>query len=115
VDDVDALMAEYGTVEELDIDDHFRQHLAARATYQKHDVTVAEILQVHQGAPRYFSNASTGASGRRRAPVIMVGRTDDGRLLVVPVEPTGRSGVWRPITAFEGNRHHRMAYEGEQL
>lgn len=106
VDDLRAFFAEYGPVEELDFDEAFLAHLAERATYQKHQVAVTEILDVHRGAPKFFRNSGTG-----RAPTIMVGITARGRWLCVPIEPTGRPGIWRPVTAFEANAHHREKYQ----
>jgi hypothetical protein len=101
-------------VQELAFDDEFRVHLTERATYAKHAVTVAEILQVYEGQPKYFTNASPPGSQPRRALVIMIGPTGAGRFLVVPLEPTGRDGVWRPVTAFEANTHHKVSYERQQ-
>ncbi|MBM2812061.1 MAG: AcrB/AcrD/AcrF family [Chloroflexi bacterium] len=73
-----------------------------------HCVALIEILEVHQGAPRCFLNAGTD----RRAALIMVGPMAGGRLLCVPVEPTGRFAIWRPVTAFEANTHRRTRYQG---
>ena len=95
-----------GRVDGLQFDDEFLQHLAERATYRKHVVSVAEILEAHARAPKYFLNSGSG-----RAPVIMVGVTTSGRCVVAPIEPTGRAGIWRPVTAFEANRHHQDRYE----
>lgn len=106
---VERLVAEHGRVEELDLDDEFQAHLTERATYEKHVVTLAEVLEVHLRQPMYFENHGEG----RRAPIIMVGPTDAGRFLCVPLEPTGRKGVWRPVTAFQANTHHRQSYEGD--
>ena len=105
--EVAQLFSEHGEVEELDVDDDFLAHLTERATYAKHNVTLTEILQVHAGQPKYFTNVGT-----HRAPIIMVGPTFAGRLLCVPVEPTNRHGVWRLVTAFEANAHHRLRYQG---
>lgn len=41
----------------------------------------------------------------------MVGPTRAGRFLCVPIEPTGKCGVWRPVTAFTANAHHVKRYE----
>lgn len=107
---VEALVARHGAVEGLQFDEELVQHLAERATYAKHRVTLAEIADVHSGRPRFFENAGAG-----RAPLIMVGRTVAGRWLCVPIEPAGRTGLWRPVTAFQANRHHIQRYsEGEQ-
>ncbi|MBI2917900.1 MAG: hypothetical protein HYY01_07870 [Chloroflexi bacterium] len=109
MDDAEALFSTHGRVEELQFDEAFLQHLAERGTYRKHVVSVQEIVEAHGGTPRYFLNAGTG-----RAPVIMVGTARSGRCLVVPMEPTGQVGIWRPVTAFEANRHHRQRYEGSE-
>jgi hypothetical protein len=100
------LFETHGKVEALECDDDLAQHLRDRGFYPKHAVAISEILEAHAGQPRYFANAGTG----RRAPVIMVGRTQAGRVIVVPIEPTSRRGVWRPVTAFEANAHHRERY-----
>jgi len=91
---------------ELELDDEFHEHLAVRAIYAKHDVLMIEVLQIHANLPKYYLNLGTG----RRAPLIMVGPTDACRFLCVPIEPTRRHGVWRPITAFEANTHHVERY-----
>ena len=98
----------YGRVEELHIDEEFTSHMAKeRRQYGKHSVTEKEIRQVHAGAPEYFENEGEG----KRAPTIMVGPTDSDRIIVVPIEPTHTIGVWRTVTAFEANAHHRDRYE----
>lgn len=105
------LYEEHGSVEELNIDVRFQQHLLERTTYEKHVVTISEVLEVHASAPRYFLNEGYEPEGER-APVIMVGQTAKGRWLCVPIEPAGTRGVWRPKTAFQANRHHIEKYKG---
>ena len=101
------LFSEHGTVEELLFDDEFIGHMSDEARqYGKHKVTMREIRQVHSNAPAYFLNGEG-----RRAPLIMLGPTDSGRMLVVPLEPTHMHGLWHPVTAFEANRHHVRRYE----
>jgi len=119
----------FGSVAELAFSDGFREHLLERATFDKHRVTLAEILQVHQGKPRYFLNegSTPSASSRSsteqgrptekaqpaescRAPIVMVGPMDAGRMLTVPLVPAGPYGVWRPVTAFQSNTHHKTRY-----
>ena len=107
---IDEILSVAGPVQELELSDEMQEHLRERGTYDKHRVSLSEILQVHLLSPRLFLNSS--ASGR--APLVMVGPTETGRLLCVPVEPTGRWGIWRPITAFEANTHHRERYEGDE-
>lgn len=123
------LFERFGTVDALEFRDAFREHLMERATFDKHRVTLAEILQVHRGNPRYFlnegspptaSSRSTSEQGRssetphpvesHRAPIVMVGPTDAGRILTVPLVPAGQYGAWRPVTAFQSNTHHKTRY-----
>lgn len=104
--EIDNLFSENGEVDELELDDEFQQHLMSRSWYEKHDVAMSEVLQVHGNLPRYYLNVGKG----RRALIIMVGPTYSGRWLCVPLEPTGRWGTWRPVTAFEANTHHKERY-----
>lgn len=101
-----SILSTSGRVERLELDDTLRQHLLDRGTYSKHLVRLAEIVQVYENSPQYFPN--TSATGR--APLIMVGQTGEERMLCIPIEPTGRWGVWRAVTAFEANTHHRQRY-----
>lgn len=66
------------------------------AKFAAHRVTAGEVQEVHDKWPRYYVNLSG-----RRASHVMVGPTRVGRVLIVPIEETGWSGVWRPVTAFE--------------
>lgn len=108
MDEVQRLFEDYGTVDELEIDLAFQEHLAQRATYDKHRVTIGEILGVHQNQPGYFLNQSSNLENpeQRRAPLILVGPTPAGRFLAVPLEPTNSFGTWRVVTAFAANTHH---------
>jgi hypothetical protein len=108
--ELEELITYNGGVEELEWDEDLLQHINERGFYAKHDVTIAEILEVHRSAPKYFPNVSTGS-----APMVMVGPTATNRFLCVPIEPTGKFGIWRPLTAFEANTHHRQRYGGDQL
>ena len=107
--DLSELFQVAGSVEALELDDTLADHLRQRGTYEKHRVRLAEVIQVLARAPCFFENV--GAA--RTAPVIMVGPTDSGRMLVIPIEPTSHHGVWRPVTAFEANSHHIKRYTEE--
>ena len=98
----------HGAVEAIECDAAFMEHMASEERdYEKHAVTPQEIEEALAIAPAFFENAG------KRAPLIMVGLTQAGRMLAAPLEPTGRKGVWRPVTAFEANAHHRRRYEEE--
>ena len=104
--EINELFEYNGSVDILELDDDLRNHLQERGTYQKHIVSLSEILEVHRGSPRYFLNNSKG-----KAPAIMLGPTLANRFLCVPIEPTGKPGIWRPVIAFEANTHHKERYE----
>lgn len=101
------LLGAYGRVEELEFDDEFAEHMASsQRAYAKHRVSEKEVREAWLGNPAYVENV-----GRRRGEsIIMLGRTHSGRIIVVPLQPTHRWGVWRPITAFEANAHHKERY-----
>jgi hypothetical protein len=102
-----------GPAEELMLTPELEAHLLERATYDKHNVTVLEILEVHELEPKYFINRGPDDAGSEsKAPLVMVGPTSSGRVLAVPIDPTGEYGIWRPRTAFEANAHHKDKYEG---
>jgi len=105
VTDLTLLFLRHGRVEALRLDEEYTEHQQQRGTYRKHHVTGTEILEAHANNPKYFEN-------RGRAPLAMIGVTDAGRVLAVPIEPTKEYGVWRPVTAFEANTHHRERYYG---
>lgn len=106
--EIQSLFADNGPVEELELDEELQQHLIERGITEKHIVSFVEILEVLQGAPRFFENLPG-----RRAPISMVGPTNLNRILCVPIEPTGKTGVWRPVTAFTANAHHIDRYSTE--
>jgi hypothetical protein len=69
-----------------------------------HGATISDVLDVLDREPRFFVNRRA-----RRASHVMVGPTQSGRVLVVPIEDWGR-GVWRPVTAFEANGWQARRY-----
>ena len=101
------LIGAHGRIEELEFDDAFTEHMAAsERDYAKHRVSEQEVREAWLGEPAYVENVGE----RRQESIIMLGRTRGGRILVVPLQPTHRWGVWRPVTAFEANAHHRKRY-----
>jgi hypothetical protein len=109
----------YGRVEKLEMPSDLQRHLRN----QGHNVRLTEIADVlAQGRARFFRNvaAETGTipsqveqvEAERRAPLLMVGPTRAGRILCVPIEPTGRFGVWRPITAYDAGERLLRRYHG---
>ena len=108
---LDDIFESHGRVEELDIDEEFAIHMAdPRRQHYKHLVSEKEVRQVHAVAPEYFENEGEN----RRTPIIMVGPTETGRIVCVPIEPTHARGLWYPVTAFEANTHDKERYEARQ-
>jgi uncharacterized DUF497 family protein len=66
------------------------------AKFNRHRVSIIEVQQVFEKWPKFYRNRP-GA----RATHVMVGPTSRGRVLVVPIEPLGADGLWRPVTAFQ--------------
>ena len=75
--------------------------------FAKHSVTVAEVQEVYDLAPRFYENLPG-----RRASHAMLGPSYEGRLLLVPIEAY-RGTLWRPVTAFEP-RPQQAARYGEE-
>jgi hypothetical protein len=65
------------------------------AKFASHRVTWAEVQQVLDRAPRFYRNRPD-----RRASIVMIGPTAQGRMLIVPLEELG-DGACYPVTAFE--------------
>jgi hypothetical protein len=86
-------------VDELEIDEYNTVEMA------RHGVTPREVRQVLNNAPRFFRNKRG-----HRATHIMIGPTDGGRMLTVPLTPTSIRGEWRPATAFDAGRGDRARY-----
>ena len=99
-DQLETILLTFGGVDELEFDEDFLQHMAAPSRqYTKHRVSLEEIVEAHEQSPKYLLN-----EGRdKRAALVMVGPTDSGRIIVVPIEPAGKWARWRPITAFAAN------------
>ncbi|MGH2467282.1 MAG: hypothetical protein ACRDGL_06090 [Candidatus Limnocylindrales bacterium] len=75
------------------------------AKFATHHISVDEVEQVLDKAPRFFVNRLD-----RRASHVMVGPTLGGRLLVVPLEDWGGDGYWRPVTAFDATAREEQRY-----
>jgi hypothetical protein len=76
--------------------------------FERHGVTVREVLQVlHGGEFRMFRN-----KGRRseNAAYVIIGVTLGGRFLTIPVDSTPIPGQWRPRTAWESSASEQMSY-----
>lgn len=42
--------------------------------------------------------------------ILLIGATDGGRVLTVPLAPTDDPTIWRPATAFDASRHQRAVF-----
>ena len=94
------LFDKHGTVDVLRIDGEFEKHQTdPQHEYEKHDVKGYEVLELHKDNGAFLPNEGED----RRAPIIMVGETREGRMIAVPIEPTTTYGEWRAVTAFEAN------------
>jgi uncharacterized DUF497 family protein len=72
----------------------------------RHGVRDAEIRQVLDNEPVFLPNKKG-----HQAPLIMIGPTNGGRMLTVPLGPTAHDAVWRPASAWDSSRGERSRYD----
>lgn len=87
-------------VTDLVFDEHNEAEMARHGVV-RHDVEQVKwnrnlLLRNHRGRP---------------GSVLLIGETDGGRLLIVPLVPTVDPTTWRPATAFDAGRHHRALFD----
>ena len=87
-------------VADLIFDEHNEREMA------RHGVVRFEVEQLTSNRNRVLRNPR-GETGS----VLLVGETDGGRLLTVPLAPTDDPTTWRPATAFDAGRHHRTLFD----
>jgi hypothetical protein len=87
-------------VSALIVDDHNAAEMA------RHGVTGDEVDSL-------VWNRSIVSHNPRGEPgsVLLIGETDGGRLLTVPIAPTDDPTTWRPATAFDATRHQRHLFD----
>lgn len=73
----------------------------------RHRVRAIEVDQVLSNRPKFYRNRKG-----RSSTVIMVGPTDGGRMLTVPLAPTPVDGLWRPATAWDSKPGEITRYRG---
>jgi hypothetical protein len=75
------------------------------AEIARHGVFAAEVVQVianhHITAPN-----PRGEEGS----ILLIGESDGGRLLTIPLAPSDDPTTWRPATAFDSSRHQRTVF-----
>lgn len=74
----------------------------------RHGVSKREVEQV-------VSNRHVTAANPRGelGSLLLIGETDGGRVLTVPLAPTEDPTTWRPATAFDASRHQRTIFRRE--
>lgn len=63
--------------------------------FEAHGITVAEVAQVLENRHVVRRNRK-----RRRATHQIIGLTNGGSCITIPIEPTHANDVWRPVTAW---------------
>lgn len=79
------------------------------ATEQKllgHQVTVREAYEMLWTSPKAFTNPSPGG-----APYVLIGPTDSGRMITLPIDATGEPAIWRPRTGYPSSAREKARYE----
>jgi hypothetical protein len=77
-----------------------------RAEMARHGVTRWEVEEVPWNR-RIVTKNPRGEAGS----ILLIGETDGGRLLTVPLAPTDDPTTWRPATAFGASPHHRALFD----
>jgi len=87
-------------VADLIFDEHNEREMA------RHGVVRYDVEQIQW-------NRNVVVPNRRGEPgsVLLIGETDGGRLLTVPLAPTDDPTTWRPATAFDADRHQRWLFD----
>lgn len=75
------------------------------AEIARHGVSAAEVVQV-------TANRHITAPNRRGEPgsILLIGETDGGRLLTIPLAQTNDPTTWRTATAFDASHHQRALF-----
>ena len=84
----------------LSFDEHNEREMA------RHGVTWDEV-----DALKWNRNILLRNPRGEPGSALLVGETDGGRLLTVPLAPTDDPTTWRPATAFDAGRHHRTLFD----
>lgn len=71
----------------------------------RHGVFAAEVVQVIGNRHITVPNPR-GELGS----ILLIGKTDGGRVLMIPLAPTDDPTTWRPATAFDASRHQRAVF-----
>lgn len=87
-------------VTDLIFDEHNEAEMA------RHGVVRYDVEQIRWNRNLVLRNPRGG-----RRSVLLIGETDGGRLLTVPLAPTDDPATWRPATAFDSGRHHRTLFD----
>jgi hypothetical protein len=77
-----------------------------RAEMSRHGVVGEEVEEVPWNRNIVFRNPRGEPGG-----LLLVGVTDGGRLLTVPLAPTDDPTTWRPATAFDANPYQRSLFD----
>lgn len=72
---------------------------ANRPEIEAHGITEDEVESVLTTDPRFVVKKR----GRAGA-YLMIGPSLGGKMLTVPITPTGSPGLWRPVTAWPSSR-----------
>ena len=75
-----------------------------------HGLTDRQVDQVLDSPFLHYRNRRG-----RRAARLVVGRDHGGRCIVIPIEPTGTPGVWRPVTAWRCSETYEARLKRERI
>src|SRR5205823_3282699 len=87
-------------IDDLEFDEGNEDEMAS------HHVQWWEVRQVLDSEPVFLPNKKG-----HRSSIVMIGPTDGGRFLTIPLSQTGVEGRWRPATAWDSSKGERTRYD----
>jgi len=90
------------------------RHVVAELIFDEHNVAeMARHGVTRRDVDQLSWNRSIIAENPRgeTGSVLLIGETNGGRLLTVPLAPTDDPTTWRPATAYDASRHHRALFD----
>lgn len=87
-------------IADLVFDDHNEREMA------RHGIVRYDIDEIVRNRHVIAANPRGEAGG-----MLLIGETNGGRLLAVPLAPTDDPTTWRPATAFDASPHQHSLFD----
>jgi hypothetical protein len=93
---------------------HVARHVVTDLIFDEHneaEMARHGVVRYDVGQIKWNRNLVLRNPRGEAGSVLLLGETDGGRLLTVPLAPTDEPTTWRPATAFDAGRHHRTLFD----